>query len=242
MLTRGQAEAPPEVIEMMALDQVDALSEKLPTHLITSMKSLFDKLYEKINPLEGNHVQVSAPISARVSTRGSATPAPISALASARGSIRGSATPAPPSPSIPAEVVEPEVEKNVVRDATPKTIKEPAEDAMIEDSIVEESIADAALVEIVTNQLPVETATPLEEADVIASPFQTQVEATPIEVAPVAVNTEMEHEHEKMEEDPVDFPVQTPVEKPVEQQVEPAIELQVEPQVQHEDADTEMLL
>ena len=219
---------------MMALDQVDALSEKLPTHVITSMKSLFDKLYEKINPLEGNQVKVSAPISARVSTRGSATPAPISALASARGSIRGSASPAPRSASISAEVVEPEVENYVIRDATPEIIEEPAEDVMVEDSIVEESIADAAPVETVMGHSPIEIAKSLELPDVIASPIQTQVEATPIEVAPVAVITETEHEHEKMDEDPVDFPVQT--------QVDPAVELQVEPQVQHEDADTEMLL
>ncbi len=226
----------------MALDQVDALSENLPTHLITSMKSLFDKLYEKINPLEDNHVQVSAPISARVSTRGSATPAPISALASARGSVRGSATPAPRSASIPAEVVEPEVEKNVVRDATPNTIEEPAENAMIEDSIVEESTADTTSVEGVTNQSPIETTTPIEAPEAVVSPIQAQVEAASIEAAPVAVITETEHEHEKMDEDPVEFPVQTSVEKPVEKQIEPAVELQAEPQIQHEDADTEMLL
>lgn len=226
----------------MALDQVDALSDKLPTHLIMSMKSLFDKLYEKIIPLEDNHVQVSAPISARVSTRASATPAPISALASARGSVRGSATPAPRSASIPAEVVEPEVEKIVVRDATPNTIEEPAEDAMIEDSIVEESTADAASVEVVTDQSPIETATPIEAPQVVVSPIQTQVEATPIEAAPIAVVTEMEHEHEKMDEDPVEYPVQTSVEKPVEKQVEPAVELRAEPEIQHEDPDTEMLL
>lgn len=232
------AEAPPAVIEMMALDQVDALSDKLPTHLIMSMKLLFDKLYEKITPLEDNHVQVSAPISARVSTRGSATPAPISALASARGSVRGSATPAPRSASIPAEVVEPEVEKIVVRDATPNTIEEPAEDAMIEDSIVEELTADAASVEAVTDQSPIETATPIEAPEVVVSPIQTQVEATLIEAAPISVVTETEHEHEKMDEDPVEYPVQTSVEK----QVEPVVELRAEPEIQHEDADTEMLL
>ncbi len=226
----------------MALDQVDALSEKLPTHLITSMKSLFDKLYEKITPPEDNHVQVSAPISARVSRRGSATPAPISALASARGSVRGSATPAPRSASPPAEVVEPEVAKNVVRDATPSTIEEPAEDVMIEDSIVEDSTADAASVEAVTEQLPIEIAKPIEAPEVVVSPIPAHLEATPTEAALLAVNTETEHEHEKMDEDPVEFAVQTSVQTPVEKQVEPAVELEAEPQAQHEDTDTEMLL
>jgi hypothetical protein len=226
------------VIEMMALDQVDALSEKLPTHIITSMKSLFDKLYEKITPLEDHRVQVSAPISTRISTRGSATPAPISALASARGSNRGSATPAPRSASIPAEVGKPEVVENVVGDATPEIIKESPEDAMAEESATGESMADAAPVEVLTEESPIETATPLEAPEVVATPIQTQVEETLTEAAPVTVITETEQEHDKMDEDLAEFSVQKPVEKPVE----PALELRAEPQVQHEDADTEMLL
>jgi hypothetical protein len=250
MLTRAQAEAPPEVIDLMAVDQVDVMSEKLPPHIITSMKHLFDKLYAKITPqVEDHQMEESAPasaaISARASIRGSATPAPASVrgsvtpvpVASVRGSARNSATPAPSVAPVQAEAaVEPE---NVIqKDASPELVEEaPIEDAIVEDAIIEETMADAAPVE--TSQAE---ASPIEpppvkvasvEAEpvkcVVHTPAEVQAEASPVRettpaaAVPVQVVTETEPEPEKMDED--------------------LVENHVEPQLQQQDDDdTEMLL
>jgi hypothetical protein len=248
MLTRAQAEAPPQVIDLMAVDQVDEMTEKLPPHVITSMKHLFDKLYAKITPEAEDHqmhesAPASAPSSARASIRGSTTPAPASVrgsvtpapVASVGGSARNSATPAPSVALVQAEAaIEPE---NVThQDASLELIEEaPIEDAIVEDAMIEETIADAAPVELTQSEAsPIEPA-PLKAASVeaepvkcvISAPVEVQAEASPVREttpAPVQVltETEPEPEPEKMDED--------------------VVENHVGPQVQDEDHDTEMLL
>ena len=231
----------------MAVDQVDEMTEKLPPHVITSMKHLFDMLYAKITPEAEDHqmhesAPASAPSSAHASTRGSTTPAPASVrgsvtpapLASVRGSARNSASPAPSVALVQAEAaVEPE---NVIhQDASPELIEAaPFEDAMVEDAVIEETMTGAAPVELTRSE-----ASPIEEAPlkatveaehakcVISAPVEVQAEASPVREttpAPVQVvtETEPEPEPEKMDED--------------------LVENHVEPQVQDGDHDTEMLL
>lgn len=242
----------------MAVDQVDEM-EKLPPHVITSMKHLFDKLYEKITPqVEDYQMQESAPTSARASVRGSATPDPTSirgsatpaTIASIRGSARNSATPAPcaGADQVKAavehaidlfdEVVAAPKPTEAMQKSLDVDVPQPGEDEMVEDAEVEQINAHAAPVE----EAIIDDAAPVESAPAIPSPIrEPSIEATAVEPAPVEVQAEPSPVREPT---PVAAaPVHAVTETEHEKMDEDPVENHVEPQVQHlEDDDTDMLL
>jgi len=240
MLTRAQAEAPPEVIELMALDQVEEMSEKLPSHVITSMKVLFDKLYAKITPqVEDNQhsAPASAPTSAPTSVRGSVTPLLTSARGSIRGSAtptsvlsrpassRGSATPAPSAASVRADPIDPEniIAEPATRDPTPKLVEEaPVEEETVEEPMLDAAPLEEAIIESTPDEL-VKEASPARAASIEpaaeAKPVEVQAEPSPVrEITPfqdasVQVVTETEAEPDKMDEDPVENHVEPQIQQ-----------------------------
>jgi len=265
MLTNAQAEAPPAVIDLMAVGQVDEMSAKLPPHVIASMKALFDKLYDKITPQaeaddqmqEAESAPVSAPISARASTRGAFTPVtgaftPI--MASTRGSNRdsnrGSATPTSalsrptssrrsPTPALSVGSIQAEtpVEPETITEPVVRDpTPKPVEEAAVDEPIVEEAMLDAA---------------PLEAAIIESTPNDIiQKEASPVPAASIEPAAEEKPVELQAEASPVReiTPFETvPVQVVTENNPEPdkmdedPVENHVEPQI-HQDEDMEMLL
>jgi len=236
----------------MAVDQAEKMSEKLPPHVIMSMKALFDKLYAKITQAEDDEqmpesAPVSAPISARASIRGAFTPV----MGSVRGSNHGSATPTSalsrpassrrsPTPalsvgSVQAETpVEPEniITEPKIRDSTPKL----AEEARVEEPVIEEAMLDAAPIE----EAVIES-TPDELIQKESSPARAASIEPAVEEKPVEIQAEASPVREITPAVTVPVQVVTEADPEPDKMDEDPIENHVEPQIQQDD-DMEMLL